>query len=43
MPTEFHSAGVYLGARQRRGGCGEREACPSECGCAMRLTTRPVL
>ena len=41
LPTECHVSGVYLGLRQRRGGCGESEASEAECGCAMRLTTRP--
>ena len=43
MPTECHVSVVYLGERQRSGGCGESDASDAEWGCAMRLTTRPVL
>ena len=43
LPTECHVSVVYLGERQRSGGCGESDASDAEWGCAMRLTTRPVL
>ena len=43
LPTECQVSGVYLGERQRSGGCGESDASDAEWGCAMRLTTRPVL